>query len=125
MKQLSTNRLGLKLINDYKQFGKLYIGVDFDDTIYQTSTGAPNLEVIKLVKELQNNGHFICLYTCREEKSLMDAIKYCENYNLTFDYINCSPVLIGTRKPLFNILLDDTSGLEEALCACQYFLDYK
>ena len=44
--------------------------------------------------------------------------------DLEFHYYNESPINPGSRKPHFNILLDDSAGLKEALDLFVSFLDY-
>lgn len=39
--------------------------------------------------------------------------KYCFHFGIKVDYINESPIM-NTRKPYYNILLDDRAGLQEA-----------
>ena len=40
------------------------------------------------------------------------------------DYINESPLLPGTKKPFFNILLDDRAGLESAYLVLKHVVNY-
>lgn len=100
-----------RLVSDYMNYGNLIVGVDFDDTIRDYETGKIIDEVVDLLKEASRNNFIICLYTCREDRKLVEALNFCKGIGLQIDYVNCSPVLPGLRKPFFNILLDDRAGL--------------
>lgn len=39
-------------------------------------------------------------------------IEYCKHFGIAVDYINENPEIMNTRKPYYNILLDDRAGLE-------------
>ena len=58
-----------------------------------------------------------------EEEKLNFCKKYCNDNKIRIDYINESPVL-NTRKPYYNILLDDRAGLEEAYFTLKEVVDY-
>lgn len=66
--------------------------VDFDKTINLADTypelGKPNMELIEFLKERRAAGDKIILWTCREGESLKRAVKYCNDYGLTFDAVN-------------------------------------
>lgn len=75
----------------------------------------PNLEVINKLKSKRNSYYYI-LWTCREGKALKNAIKFCNEYNLTFDAINDNILNFRTsRKIIADIYLDDKGGLENWL----------
>lgn len=40
-------------------------------------------------------------------------LEYCKHYGIRVDYVNESPIM-KTRKPYYNILLDDRAGLQES-----------
>lgn len=73
------------------EYPKVY-AVDFDGTLNTAKTypelGAPRLELFQFLKEWQQEGDKIILWTCREGDRLKSAIKYCKNYGLEFDAIN-------------------------------------
>ncbi len=67
------------------------IAVDFDGTLAETKFPeivAPKLRMIQFVKQLQQQGCILILWTCRCGKDLEAALKFCEEYSLKFDYIN-------------------------------------
>ena len=67
------------------------IAVDFDGTLCEgkfPDIGAPILPVIEYVKRLRASGNIIILWTCRTGQNLADAVTWCKQQGLTFDYIN-------------------------------------
>lgn len=73
------------------EFNKIY-AVDFDRTLNLAETypqlGEPNRELITFLKERQQAGDKIILWTCREGDLLKSAVKYCRNHGLEFDAVN-------------------------------------
>lgn len=70
---------------------KIY-AVDFDGTLCRGSRypviGSPNYYLIEFLKERRNQGDIVILWTCRQGKTLEEAISWCRKYGLEFDYIN-------------------------------------
>ena len=67
------------------------IALDYDGTIFEGTwpeLGSPKKDVIKKIKELKKHGAEIILWTCREGKSLQEAISRCNKEGLEFDSIN-------------------------------------
>ena len=57
----------------------------------------------------------LILFTAKETQGQIDqCVKYCEEGGYKPDYVNESPVM-NTKKPYYNILLDDRAGLFEAV----------
>lgn len=113
-----------KLIKQYQEFGTLYIGVDFDDTIREWESGEPIMEVIKVLKECNKLNLKLCLYTAREAFELTEALTFCMKCGIKIDHVNYSPIKPDVRKPLFNILLDDRAGLKESLTELIKLINY-
>lgn len=99
-----------------------FVAVDFDGTLCENAF--PNIGEIKpnnkaiheLIKNYQKNGYKIILWTCRtdnfERKYLSEAIEWCEQHDIIFDYINENPECPwgdNTRKLYANIYIDDRS----------------
>jgi hydroxymethylpyrimidine pyrophosphatase-like HAD family hydrolase len=72
----------------------LIVAVDFDKTLFEEGEGGyPNIgepidKTINYVKELQERGSKIILWTCRDGADLLSAIKACNNMDLYFDAVN-------------------------------------
>lgn len=82
---------------------KKYFAIDFDGTLYKGgeygNIGSPNWEIINACKKLQSKGHCLILNTCRENEDLQEAIDWCKDKGLLFDYINENcPELINKWK---------------------------
>ena len=99
----------------YQLYGNLVIGYDFDNTVFDThKKGGDYSCVIDLLVECSKLGFVMCLYTAEpDEDVLKKKIKYCKKLGINVDFVNESPIL-NTKKPYFNVLLDDTAGLAEA-----------
>lgn len=105
-----------KLVRQYQKHGTLYVAFDFDDTVKNYLDGTPNQEVIDLLKWSYHVNCTLILFTCREGERLKEAMNWCTLQGINFHYANCNPeIVIGGRKPYYNILLDDKAGLNEAV----------
>lgn len=116
-----------KLIKIYGQFGKIVIGVDFDDTIFPLTDAKYVIDRCAEVRGLLNlvkDSATLCLYTVAEEWSVKYKVTIMRDlYKLPVDYVNASP-LSTTPKPFFNILLDDKAGLNETIEILKEFINY-
>lgn len=113
-------------MNDYIEHGGLVVGLDFDNTIYDTHKFGGDMScIIDLIKRAQNLGFPICLYTAETDaNNLAWKYNYLKDLGIDIMYINQSPLMKGTQKPFFNILLDDRAGLESAYETLLYVVDY-
>lgn len=122
----STEACADRLVNDYKKHGRIVIGYDFDNTIFDTHNSGGNFsQVIDLLVRATKMGNIMALYTAeRDEEHLKWKINYAKSLGIGVDYVNQSPLLDGaTVKPFFNILLDDRAGLESAYNSLRMALD--
>ena len=105
-----------RLLEEYKKYGKLIVAFDFDNTIFDYyNRGLDCKDIIDLLAECSNKGFTMILFTCEEDDERLKWKKeYCNHYGIRVDYVNESPIY-NTKKPYFNILLDDRAGLEEAM----------
>lgn len=94
----------------------MIIAVDFDGTLVEDkfpAIGDPNLKVVGWVKEQQQAGAEIILWTCREGPTLLDAIQWCVENNIQLSAINDNVPSIkftcctGRQKIVADIYLDD------------------
>ena len=71
-------------------------------------------------ESLQNPTHqIIGIYGKASAERIKEyTIEYCKHFGIAVDYINENPEIMNTRKPYYNILLDDRAGLE---CAFNQF----
>lgn len=115
-----------RLKREYDTHGKLVVGFDFDNTVFDVHNNGGNYsEVISLLQECKKLGFILCLYTAElREDWLKWKADYCKHFGIEPDYINESPLLPGTSKPFFNILLDDRAGLESAYLTLKEVVNY-
>ncbi len=107
--------------------GALALGESFPDV----NKSIPNRVLIDALKKLQNLGHKLIMWTCRENYGgrhyedgtyLDDAIHYCEQFGLKFDSVNNNigekagdqGVYFG-RKIMADIYIDDKSMVVEPI----------
>lgn len=102
-----------RLFETYKEYSNLFVAFDFDHTVYdydQVGDTYPKMEA--LIKRAAKYSTLI-LFTAREGEKLEFAVNYCIERGYAPDLVNENPIL-NTRKPYWNILLDDTSSLSES-----------
>lgn len=72
---------------------QLIIAVDFDGTIVDDkypNVGAAKIFAFETLKELQNKGHRLILWTYRCEEKLDDAVDFCKKNGIEFYAVNNS-----------------------------------
>lgn len=110
---LDYNTSYLRLENEYYKYGSLYIGFDFDNTVYDFhQKGSTYNDVIELLRDLKEIGcKLICWTAC---KDIDFPKKFMLENNIPFDSINEGGIpLEGINSPklMFSALLDDRAGL--------------
>ena len=92
------------------------IAVDFDGTLCENKwpeIGRPRMKEIEYVKDEQEKGAKIILWTCRTGELLDKAIEWCKLYEIYFDAVNANlPETIeymegDTRKIFADEYIDD------------------
>ncbi len=109
---LAPNSNFLRLLAEYKKYGSLTIGVDFDGTIHDYhKTGASYEMVRKLVRDLKDINCKIIIWTAY--KDLEYVKNFCIAHNIPNDGINTEGIKLPweSKKPFFSALLDDRAGL--------------
>lgn len=69
----------------------MIIAVDFDGVLCEDrfpEIGAPDHEVVSLVRRLIDAGHEVVLWTCRVDARLREAVEWCEDRGLRFCAVN-------------------------------------
>lgn len=103
-----------RLVKDYRKYGNLFVAFDFDNTVFDYHKVGDTFPKIEgLLKNLKKRRISLILFTSNEGEKLQEIVKYCKEHGYEPDFINESPVM-KTRKPYYNILLDDRAGLNEA-----------
>lgn len=112
-----------RLYREYLKYKSLVIGLDFDLTIndfHQEGHEFP--KVIELIKDCNDIGFRVVIYSGSAKERYPEIRKYCEKIGIKIDGINEDLIDWHPDKSLdwssskiyFNILLDDRAGLESA-----------
>lgn len=101
----------------------LTIAIDFDGTLVENQypkIGKPVIFAFETLKQLQDEGHRLILWTYRHGVELDEAVAFCEKHGITFYAVNKSfpeEEMDDTqsRKILADIYIDDRNigGLME------------
>ena len=103
-----------RLKSEIEIHGKLFIAFDFDNTVFDFhKVGDTFPKIEDLLIEVKKQGHTLILFTGNEGDKLAGIVQYCTERGYAPDLINENP-LMQTRKPYYNILLDDRAGLSES-----------
>lgn len=112
-----------RLVKDYNKHGKLIIAFDFDNTLFDYHcVGDEFPKLTNILQRARDEGHILVLFTANEGLKLSMIRNHLHTLGLNTQYVNESPVLKGTRKPYYNILLDDRAGLKSAYKSLDTFL---
>lgn len=110
-----------RLINEWRQHGKIIIAVDYDSTISYWPTIENTEDIDKTIKLLQiahETGAHIVIFTACKQDRFQDIQKHCEDKRIPISGINIQPLQIqyGNNNKIYaNVFLDDRAGLNEAL----------
>lgn len=105
-----------KMLSNYKTYGNLVIGLDFDFTIKCPINHYVYDDILEFLQSIQDKEKYnftFCIWTANMDREMVEKT-YLEN-GLRWDYYNYSPINPSGIKPHFNILLDDSAGLSESL----------
>jgi hypothetical protein len=121
---LVLGKSGDRLVTEYKKYGSLCIGVDFDGTLYDYhGIGATYEQVRQLVRDLKEINCKIIIWTAQKDLDFVES--FCLQNNIPFDGINTDGVDLGwqSRKPFFSALLDDRAGLHQVYNELKILVD--
>lgn len=103
-----------RLRKDYLEHGSLFVAFDYDNTVFDYhNQGIKYDKVIDLLRTCRALGFTLILFTGNEGAQLEMIENDLRNRDIPYDLINENP-LMKTRKPYYNILLDDRAGLFES-----------
>lgn len=98
----------------------MIIAIDFDGVLCEDrfpEIGAPDYEVVSLVRQLIDAGHEVILWTCRVDARLQEAVEWCEDRGLRFCAVNenapsnrarwAAKYPNGTRKVYADVYVED------------------
>ncbi len=122
MSNLKNNKYAKRLLDEWRQHGKIIIAVDFDSTIssYHTIDNQDDIKrVIYILKVAKEVGCYLVIHTACNKSRYEEISKYCDSIGLKIDSINETPVELPYGKEgskiYANIFIDDRAGLLEAL----------
>ncbi len=103
-----------RLRKDYQQHKSIFVAYDYDNTVFDYhNQGISYEKIIKLLRVCKSLGFTLILFTGNEGEQLEIIKSDLIKRRIPYDLINENP-LMNTRKPYYNILLDDRAGLKEA-----------
>lgn len=103
-----------RLKQDYLVHKSLFVAFDYDNTVFDFHNQGINYdEIIEILRICKSLGFTLILFTGNEGEKLEVIKQDLKNRKIPFDLINENP-LMKTRKPYYNILLDDRAGLKES-----------
>lgn len=105
-----------RLKEELSKYGSLYIAFDFDNTVFDFhNEGHTYPAVEEILKQAKEEGFKLILFTAEDNPdNLKKKIIYCEMRGYKPDYINENPEVLSTKKPYYNLFLDDRAGLSTA-----------
>lgn len=110
----------IKILEEYYSTSppvKYCLAIDFDKTLCDSiypNLGDEVVPICNFVRSIQDLDVIIILNTCRTGIALANAIHWCDEHNIKYDYINGNdPYRIleygaDSRKISCNMLIDDT-----------------
>jgi len=101
-----------RLYEEYKKYGSLVVGVDFDNTVYDYHKTGKSYEMVRqLLRDLVSIG---CKTICWTAQKDIDFVaNFLDKNNIPYNGINSNGIKLDweSRKPFFSALLDDRAGL--------------
>lgn len=117
-----------RLIKEWRKYGKIVIAVDFDNTIFDCHNEGKTYDyVINLLKRCKKIGCYIIVFTANDDPERHKFIReYYKNLDIEIDTINDNvpAVPYTTKKPYYNVLLDDRAGLPSAYCQLLHAVEH-
>ena len=107
-----------RLREEIERYGTLFVAFDFDNTVFDYHGKGFRFDAVEgLLRNCKLFGFKLILFTAKEsQEELNECVAYCKKRGYEPDFINENP-LMNTKKPYYNILLDDRAGLGDA-CEC-------
>lgn len=113
-----------RLLWEYRKYGSLCIGFDFDGTVHDYhKTGASHEMVRQLLRDLKEIGCTLVCWTAYEKLGYVAT--FLDEYKIPFDSINEGGIKLpwDSKKPFFSALLDDRAGLLQTYTDLRLLVD--
>jgi len=108
-----------RLHREWQEHKNIILACDFDDTLSPWKfTDFDYEEVFKLIREAKEIGALVVIFTACKPERYAYIKQYCENHGFEISSINQNPIELpygNERKIYYNHLLDDRSGLMQAM----------
>lgn len=109
-----------RLVKEYFKYNSLIIAFDFDGTVndfHREGFDFPKL--IQILQEVKALNCYLYCFTAHPDEEYVKNILI--ERDIPFDGVNDSPIKagMGTKKPYYNLLLDDRAGLLSAYIQLQ------
>ena len=103
-----------RLKKDYNKHKSLFVAFDYDNTVHDYhNLNIDYTAIIELLRTCEALGFVLILFTASEGEDLKVVLNDLKKRNIPYHHINENPIM-DTRKPYYNILLDDRAGLKES-----------
>ena len=101
-----------RLLSEYRKHNSLIIFFDFDNTVYDFhKKGLSYNLVISLLIDLQNIGCKLVCFTANEDEEFVNEFLLQKGINIEGVNVDVLKQFSNSRKPYYNVLLDDRAGL--------------
>ena len=108
-----------RLEEEWRQYGKIIVACDYDDTISPWKmTNVDFKRVFDVLNVAKQTGAYVVIFTACKEDRYPEITNYCLENGLEIDGINTTPIDLpyGNNKKIYaNIFIDDRAGLNESL----------
>lgn len=102
----------------------LVIGVNFDFTLVDPLNNYELYQdVVEILKNAHSVGFILCIWTANQDTNLV--LTKWQEAGVTWTHYNVSPINPNADKPHFNILLDDSAGLQQSMALLNDLINYK
>ena len=121
---LKPNASLIRLLDEYKKYGSLSIGYDFDGTVYVYHLkGSTYHQVIELLRELKDINCKVICWTANKDLKFVEHYLY--THNIPCDGVNIDGIDLGweSRKPFYSALLDDRAGLVQVFNELSFLVE--
>lgn len=121
---LDPNNTYERLKEEYLQYGKLIIAVDYDDTLYDFhKKGRTYDDVINLLRRWENYSEII-IWTGNNSDKYEEINSYLQEHDIPFDGINYDAIVLSNSRKIYaNAYLDDRAGLAEMYVILNKLID--
>lgn len=114
-----------RLLAEYKRYGSLTIGFDFDDTVHDYHKTGHTYDLVKqLIRDLHSIGCKLVCWTAY--KDIGYVVEFLTANDIPFHAVNEGgiPLPWESKKPFFSALLDDRAGLLQVYTDLRKLVDH-